>query len=387
MNRTTGIVIASVAAVPLVLLASFDPVGPPPEITTFLAEKHAPTDAVRLSWNDGTAHFIIVRSETPDFSASTTIEYVSRDGTSPLDDEGILSDGKTYYYQALDSNCVPSVLALSSSYPLIGDTLTIDGAGFDATDTRVYLEGTGIPITSATSSQLSLAVPAMAASGEITIISPTGVSEARKLDKLYLTGRNDLTHVCVDNVRAGCTHDVWVAERGASDRLHKINQLTGAVTSYTSWNEPVGLPQDSAGNMYYGNSTSSSTNQGTVWRLTQSGGSSTWAVAGSSGSDPVYSRAMAINPSNNNPSTLTVYVLDGNNIDHASSVRAVTPSIKSTYFTIGGTIPNPGGLAINGYQHMFFTRTTSIEEIDELRSFVFSYDSAFGITTVRLFAD
>jgi hypothetical protein len=375
--KKTWIALALMSCFRIVIATSI-PVPPPPEIATLAAAKQLPVNGVRLTWSDGSAPFIIVRSETPDFSTSTTITYVSRDASTPTDDPNVLGDTKTYYYQAYDVNAAPQVLTLSASDPVIGDVLTIDGAGFDPATTHVYLEGEEIPLSSVTSSQLQLAVPASAPSGQLIVASSSGISEPRTLNKVYFKNHADLVHVAVD-----ANHDIWVAERGSaatSDKVYKVDHATGAVQSWGTLNECVGLPADSAESHYVGNSTVSSSNRGSIWKIDAAGTSTSWGSAGTATSDPVYVRAMAIDPALNNPTGLTVYALDGNNSDHLSNIRAVTATGHYTYLTIGSTIPSPGGLAINSLGHMLYTLSSSIQEIDSSKSFVFSYGSSLGVS-------
>lgn len=353
------------------------PIAPPADVATLMVSVQSSVDGVELSWTDGSAPYIVVRSETPDFSSSTTIIYISRSASSPIDNENVLLDTKTYYYQVYDLNAQPEILSLSTSNPIIGDVITIDGYGFDPLNTKLYLEGEEIPISSLTASQCQFTVPANAASGYLTVVSSSGVSQPRRFDKYYFKNHADLNHVSVDT-----NHDAWVAERGTattSDMIYKINHTDGSFQNWGTLNECVGLPIDSGGNHYVGNSTSASSNRGTIWKVDSSGTSYTWGNAGTATSDPVYVRALAVDPTSNNPSTLTVYALDGNNTDHSSNIRAVTTTGHYTYLTIGGAIPNPGGLAINSSQHMFFTLSSSIREIDNSQTYVFSYDSSFGI--------
>lgn len=353
------------------------PIAPPADIATLMVSLQSSVDGVELSWTDGSAPYIVVRSETPDFSSSTTIIYISRSASSPIDDENVMLDTKTYYYQVYDLNAQPGILSLSASNPIIGDVITIDGYGFDALNTKLYLEGEEIPISSLTASQCQFTVPANAASGYLTVVSSSGVSQPRRFDKYYFKNHTDLNHASVDT-----NHDAWVAERGTaatSDMIYKVNHTDGSFQNWGTLNECVGLPIDSGGNHYVGNSTSASSNRGTIWKVDSSGTSYTWGNAGTATTDPVYIRALAVDPTSNNPSTLTVYALDGNNTDHSSNIRAVTTTGHYTYLTIGGAIPNPGGLAINTSQHMFYTLSSSIREIDNSQAFVFSYDSSFGI--------
>lgn len=360
------------------ITATTIPISPPDEVVTLMVAKELPVDGTQLSWNDGSAPYIVIRSETPDFSSSITILYVSRNASSPTDDANVLLDTKNYFYQVYDLNAAPQIFSFSASDLVIGDTLTIDGAGFDPANIHIYLEGEEIPIQSATSSQCQLTVPAIAASGQLTVVSSSGVSQPRQLNKLYFKDHADLNHVSADS-----NHDVWVTERGTavtSDKIYKINHTDGSVQSWGTLNECVGLPIDSAGNHYVGNSSIASSNKGTIWKVDSAGASTTWGNAGTATTDPVYIRALAIDPLFNNPSALTVYALDGNNSDHSSNIRAVTIGGHYTYLSIGATIPNPGGLAINSSQHMFYTLSSSIQEINSAKTFVFSYDSTFGIS-------
>lgn len=353
------------------------PFPPPPEVTTLMAAKEPVSNGVRLTWSDGTAPYVVVRSETPDFSGSLTIYYVSRAASAPADDPNVLGDSKLYYYQIYDVSAEPTVLAMSVTYPAIGDTLTIDGAGFDPAATHVYLEGEEIPVSSVSATQLQLSLPATSSSGQLTVLSSTGVSQPRELDKVYFKNHADLTHVAVDT-----NHDIWACERGTaatSDKIYKVDHLTGGIQSWATLNECVGLPADSAGNHYVGNSISNSTNRGSIWKIDTAGASTSWGVAGIVTTYPVYVRALATDPGNNGPSNLTVYTLDGNNTDHSSSIIATTASGHAIYLSIGTTIPNPGGLAINILGHMFYTLPASIVEMDSSKALVFTYDTGFNL--------
>ncbi len=237
--------------------------------------------------------------------------------------------------------------------------------------------------TSVTPTQIQFTVPANADSGYLTVqafntgLPPgdnTNVSTPRPFNIYYFTNHEDMTHFVVD-----LNHDAWVTERGTSataDKLYKINHTTGAIKTFTALNEAVGLPIDSAGNLYISNSINQSTNQGTIRRIDTTGALFSWGAAGST-TFPVYSYAMAIDPLNNTPASLTVYDLDGDNIDHPSQIRVVTAGSRSLYQSIGNAIPNPGGLDIDTTGHMFYTAdAVTVQEMDISKLSVFSYTGA-----------
>jgi len=125
--------------------ASEDPVPPPPEVATLVLSKDAPNGNLVLNWSDGAALFSVQRSESPVFSGSPTLTYVSRSTTSSPVTDHVLTDGKIYYYLVSDSNAPAAIYTLTTPTATAYErqTMSIDGVGFSSicADDKVLFEG------------------------------------------------------------------------------------------------------------------------------------------------------------------------------------------------------------------------------------------------------
>ncbi len=125
--RVSWLIMNLVAFLPLRATQTEGPAVP--QVETLRSAKSASTN-LRLSWTDGTGPtFVVLRSETPNFLASATLNYVSRSAAaSPVDDLNVLGDGKSYFYQVSDFYAKTDIYTdTAAQIYKPGDAVTLDG--------------------------------------------------------------------------------------------------------------------------------------------------------------------------------------------------------------------------------------------------------------------
>ncbi|MBZ5638613.1 MAG: hypothetical protein LAO51_07625 [Acidobacteriia bacterium] len=158
------------------------PAIPPPDVRTLRMSADHRNGVIVLNWTDGTAPFSVARSESADFSAPTRLTYVTRNDRMSTVWDAVLDDGETYYYLVSDRNAAPTVYSIAATEgPGIhdGDTLVIDGVGFDDDCSRIavyFPGGTSITPISCSRTRIEAQVRAETASRSIAVVSPTGGS-------------------------------------------------------------------------------------------------------------------------------------------------------------------------------------------------------------------
>lgn len=317
--------------------------------------KFTGTDSVRLTWSDGSAPFAVARSETPNFRTSTTVTFVSRSASSPTDDVGALTDGKTYYYQIPDANADPLVVGvakLGGGDIVAGDTLTVDGWGFFGSPT-VYFAGEEATPSIVTPTQLTVDFPLGGATGSVQVTT-SFVSYPRPSRGALYRGFTDPWHLANDALR-----NLYVADRSAN-AVWKMDGSSLAWTTVLTTSEPVGLPTDGSNNVYVVSGTASSGNFGIIRQITPAGSNSVWATA-QLGSGNVFPKALATPRLANgslDPAPGTVWMMDagpGANCIRAVAMGSTTSSCWYSTGTLGGF---PAGNVWLRSGNMLYTRGT-----------------------------
>jgi hypothetical protein len=242
------------------VLAELLPIPPPPDIQTLTVAKDTGNGAVVLSWSDGTAPFAVARSESPNFATPTNLAYVTRSTLASAAADPVLNDGKSYYYLVSDTNAAPavySIAAVAGAGVYDGDTLVIDGVGFDTdcANVTVYFAG-GISATpvSCSATQIQVQVQELTASGDIVVASPSG--QSKPIKRLKTVGarlnpsRVEQAHLNVDG-----NHNLFVCDQGTSDRIWKIDFSTKLASTCFTIGNPVGLPFNEQGRFVFSNDT------------------------------------------------------------------------------------------------------------------------------------
>jgi hypothetical protein len=371
------------------VFASEDPVPPPPDVQTVTVNKDVPGGNVVTNWTDGIASFSVQRSESPNFLAPTNLTYVTR-GTlgGPVSDP-VLNDGKSYYYLVTDSNASAQVYSITNAAGIgfyQGETLSIDGTGFDpscANDTVHFDGGDQATLLSCSSTQIQAEIPARAVSGSVIVVSPNGVSTRQtKLFALGLrtnTVRQAQTHINVD-----ANHNLFACDETLSfNRIWRIDGTTGASSECANIGNPIGLPR-SGSKLYAGTESISPNNVGSVRELDVSCSPLVnWGTTGTATTDPVYARAMALDPSGNNPGY--VFLLDhaGDRIRRRQN-GANLDTMWLTNLGLGGTsagASDPAGFTFNNAGQFFFTASPSkIEQYSAAKALVQEFTSADGLS-------
>jgi hypothetical protein len=348
---------------------------PRPDLGTVQVTKFAGTNSVRLAWSDGSAPFAVARSETADFTTSNTGTFVSRTATTPIDDVGALTDGKTYYYQIPDANSDPFVLGvarLGGGAIVAGDTVTIDGWGFFGSPT-VYFAGEEATPSVVTPTQLTASFPLAGATGSTQVVSRF-ISLPRPSSRALNRSFNDPWHLANDAL-----HDLYVADRNGN-RVWKMNGSTLAWTTVFSVPLPLGLPTDGSDNVYVADGSPAPANVGNIWRITSGGSNSIWATAQQSTAS-VFPKALAtprLPNGNLDPSPGTTWLMDAS----ASCIRAVTvgSTNSSCAFSTGALGAFPAGMVWLRSGNMLYTRGNTIFEITPVGTPVASYHILSGVT-------
>lgn len=349
--------------------------APRPQVGTVQVTKFTGTNSVRLAWSDGSAPFAIARSETPDFTTSITGTFVSRTATTPIDDVGALTDGKTYYYQIPDANSDPFVLGVArlGGGPIIaGDTVTIDGWGFFGSPT-VYFAGEESTPSVVTPTQLTASFPLGGATGS-TQVASRFMSLPRPSSRALNRSFNDPWHLANDALR-----NLYVADRNGNS-VWKMDGSTLAWTTVFSVALPLGLPTDGSNNVYVANGTAISTNVGNIWRITPGGSNSIWGTAQQSTAS-VFPKALATPRLPNgdlDPAPGTTWMMDAS----ASCIRAVSvgSTNSSCAFATGALGSFPAGMVWLRSGNMLYTRGNTIFEITAAGVPVTSYHILSGVT-------
>jgi hypothetical protein len=355
--------------------AEQDPAAPPPDVGTVLVSKVTATGSVRVTWTTGAAPFAVVRSESPNFSATTTWTFLSRSASSPTDDVGVLNDTKTYYYQVPDGNAQPFILAVAGPTSSItaDDILTIDGWGLSSA-TEVDFGGDPATPIATTSTQLTVQYPDGASTGAVGVNSTTS-SPAKIMRGALRRSFTEPWHLAHDALGT-----LYVADR-TGGALWKRDPTTLAWSNLISLATCVGLPVDGSNNIYAVDGTSDPANKGVIKQISSSGSiNANWGTA----MLPVnscYPRALAaprLVDGSLDPAPASLLMEDAAN----GCVRPITSgstggSCAYTTGTLGGF---PAGLVWLRTGNLLYTRGNTIFEITSAGAAVASYNTLSGVT-------
>ncbi|MBP7148509.1 MAG: IPT/TIG domain-containing protein, partial [Acidobacteria bacterium] len=272
------------------------------------------TGDVVLQWSVTAGPYAAVRSGSPRFANGTeAVVGAGIPGTELRDP--VLNDGVTYFYLLDDGNAPPRAVSLSALSALAGESITLTGTGFDTsslTANRVFVGGAEATVTNVTDSTITFSVPTQAFTGFVLSVNDKGAAASRtRLTRVATSGLAAISSLGID--RAGTLFLADTGTAGTSDRVFTFNPGTGARTQVGFLGEAVLGVSDTADDMYYGNSTVSTANYGSIRRTDSTGAESTYRSCGNSGTgDNCYVFGIGIDP------TLTdydpagrVYVVDG----------------------------------------------------------------------------
>lgn len=383
-GRVLAVLLLQWAALSAVF-ADQTPVARPPDVKTLTVTKDAVNGTVVLSWSDGAAPFSVARSETPRFTQSASLAYVTRATTSGPVADPVLNDGKIYFYVVSDANAPTRVFSIKSGAAVAheGATAVVDGVGFssDCSNDKVYLaSGLEAPLSACSATQIQAQIPAHALSGDVVVVSPNGSSVPQAT--LFAVGvssnpaKTRISHINVDN-----NHNLFACDQGTSNRIWKIDFGTGSAATCATFANPVGLPRNENGKFLYGNDTWDSLNVGSVRELDPAACSYvTWGAAGTT-SDAVDPRALAYDKSGANNGW--VFVLDhrGDRIRRKANGAEVDTNWLSK-LGLGGdgdAASRPAGFAFNTSGEFFFTAQGTIRHYSSTKSLIQSFSAADGL--------
>ena len=359
----------------LLSVASANATQAPPATTypapSLSVSKDTGTGDVMLSWNATQSPYAVLRSTGPDFfTVSPAVAGAGILSTTLRDP--VLNDGRTYFYLLDDGGAPPQALSLSPDAAIAGTNVTITGTGFDTSApsaNEVYVGGVQATVTNVTSNSLTFVTPTESFSGFVVSVNSKGATDARKRLTVVVTdGLAAISSVGIDNSGSPFVSDTGTA--GTSDRVFTFDPNTGNRPQRGFLGEAVGLGiADPANKVYYGNSTVSPANYGSI-RTTDAAGND--AFYGSCGNlltgDSCYVYGIGLDPTLFDYGTNgRVFVADG--APERQKVRVVPPTGSVTDFATGfnfGTPPR--GIVVDldssgpFFHHVFVSDSTSVRQ-------------------------
>jgi len=154
----------------------------PPDICNLTVTADRETGDVTIAWSDGTAPFIVVRSETEDLQQSTGLEVIASGVRSTqFVDRRAYRDGRRLYYQVYDRNSQPEIFGFSPDGGLPGAEIKVRGVGFssDCAKITVQVGGSDVPVKlDCGFLGFTFKVPLNAMTGSLIVATPAGAALA-----------------------------------------------------------------------------------------------------------------------------------------------------------------------------------------------------------------
>jgi hypothetical protein len=136
------------------------------------------TDAVLLRWERGTPPFVILRSDSADFTAAADVRVLAA-GIAVRQYRDHVGKATRYWYQVMDRYSPPLLFRIEPNDPHEGDIVTIHGAAFspECKGNHLVLEGSmdTAPLEHCTFSSVSFTVPMHSVSGDIEVMTDRGL--------------------------------------------------------------------------------------------------------------------------------------------------------------------------------------------------------------------
>lgn len=238
----------------------------------------------------------------------------------------------------------------------VGDTITINGAGFDPTpaNNSVTFSGVTASVTGSTATTLTVVVPSGAETGPVVVTVDSRSSRAKTFRVLLATGFLSISSVAIDSM---ASNHVFFTDRSTNDTLYEI-MPSGSVVNRCSLNEATGLPVDSSGNLYFGlgltGGISGQLNRYLPASTTCQTYVATTKVIGET-------TASVIGAALTEVGGLNVYTADNEN----ARIKRTDPTLAVSRLTSEPlTLSNPTGMAISSSGgSLYFTATNSIRSL------------------------
>jgi YD repeat-containing protein len=322
-----------------------------------------------------TGNVVVVVASQPSNSFPFTVNngpvnYVYNDLGRLVGVIDILGNAATYNYDAV-GNILSitrvaagqvSIIQFSPKSGPIGSSVTVQGTGFSATASQdtVKFNGTSATVTTATTSQLQVTVPAGATSGTISVTSPNGTAtSAATFTVTAGNGAPTITTFSPGSGVAGTAVTVTGTNFDPSPIIDplQLNVSPAIISNATSTTIATTVPPATSSGHFSvltqgGLATSSQDfyvpfgnhvvgDIGFTARMALGGSQTVSLASGKIGLvlfDAVGQQWVSVGISNSNLGQCTLYLIDpGNTAITSTSCNAVTPYLGSTYLPRTGT--------------------------------------------------
>ena len=161
-----------------------------------------PTAASNTVKFNGTAATVTKATAT---QLTVTVPAGGTSGAITVTTSGGTATGPVFTYLAL-----PAITSISPTSALAGATVLITGTNFDATlaNDAVKFNGTAATVTKATTTQLTVTVPAAGSTGNVTVTTAAGTSNSIAFTYLTATAGPDV-YVLGESTSAGSSYGYW----------------------------------------------------------------------------------------------------------------------------------------------------------------------------------
>ena len=235
---------------------------------------------VLISMGGTSGPWRVVRSTTPHFNYQNVL-LASAASSSPVTDAYACTAPALYFYDASDEGAgeTPAdqgqptqenlyLTSLSPDSGWEGQSITINGEGFSAEpdENSVFFGPLRAVVTAATSTSLTVTVPVGVATGPV-LVQVSALTSNSLTFKAVLAGGvsgtpfENISSIVFNSLTADATSSkhLFIADMGTngvtSDRLWEVMNDYSLVARVSTWNELKGLPMDTAGNLYFANTT------------------------------------------------------------------------------------------------------------------------------------
>lgn len=154
----------------------------PPEICDLSVVADPTGSDATLTWSGGTPPFMVVRSESEDFSADEYLEVLALAVPSrQFVDRGVVASDGRLFYQVFDANSQPQIFRFTPNAGLPGSQVQVRGVGFpsDCNQITVLVGGAEVPTKLDCSfTGFTFEVPTDSVTGYLMVATPAGATVA-----------------------------------------------------------------------------------------------------------------------------------------------------------------------------------------------------------------
>lgn len=338
---------------------------------TDLAISDAGGDVV-LTWTTGTPPWRVIRSDGPEFYFGNRVVADGLLVSTATDVEGASSGSPNHFYRVLESGeadppgfaanpprPVPFITSLSPDSGKAGGVVTITGGNFEPTGATmmVIFDGLIAEIIGTGATQLIVEVPEDVLTGHVSVCR-AGICSNRLLFKVIVGPPfQDLSSIAFEPG----TGSLWAADRGTARTVYELDAAGGVIARGVLAQPLLGhpTPGDGSGRVYYGNSSPSDFNIGTIEYIDSASNSEVFFDnAGESGGTPVRCEGIAANALEPE----VVYYLDG----RGNTIRRVVRDALAHDLSYGDqpfSFNSPAGARFDSVGNLYVSSTTDLYRI------------------------